>query len=65
MRGGSGGAEMGAFRALASGQRLANLQPVLDDYLPFGLDADVLVMDRLATPLAPAASKRRRGEGRS
>jgi hypothetical protein len=65
LRGGSGGAELGAFRALASGQRLANLQPVLDDYLPFGLDADVLVMDRLATPLAPAASKRRRGEGRS
>jgi len=43
LRGAAGGAELGAFRAVASGQRLANLQPVLAEYLPWGSRAGIFV----------------------
>ena len=44
LRGGSGGAELGAYRALASGQRLANLTPALAEYLPWGVKAGIFVL---------------------
>ena len=52
LRGGTGGTELGAYRSLASGQRLANLQPVLADYTPFGLDVGVFIMGQVNMPFS-------------
>lgn len=40
-RGASNGSEMGAFNSLRQAQRQDNISQMLDEYLPFGLDAGV------------------------
>lgn len=50
LRGGTGGAELGAYSSLASGQRLANLEPLLTEYTPFGLEVGVFIMSQMAMP---------------
>ena len=43
-RGASNGSEMGAFNSLRQAQRQDNISQMLDEYLPFGLDAGVFYM---------------------
>lgn len=40
-RGASNGSEMGAFNSLQQGQRQDNISQILDEYLPYGLEAGV------------------------
>jgi hypothetical protein len=53
LRGGTGDGELGAYHALATGQRLANLQPVITDYTPFGLAVGIYIMDQIVSPPQP------------
>jgi hypothetical protein len=53
LRGGSGGGELGAYHALASGQRLANLEPVLAEYTPLGVSVGIFVMGPSTVRSAP------------
>ena len=43
--GGDNDAEMGAFNHLYQAQRLKNLDSILDDYLPFGVQKGIVIMD--------------------
>ena len=45
MHGGDNGAEMGAFDHLYQPQRIKNLEASLEEYLRFGLDSAVLLID--------------------
>lgn len=51
--------EFGAYAQLATGQRLANLEPVLDSYLPYGLYAGIFMMDE--TSIAHRKTRTRGG----
>ncbi len=45
LEGGDNGAEMGAFNQLYQPQRISNLGSSLDEYLRFGVEAGILLVD--------------------
>ncbi|WP_437972146.1 hypothetical protein WMF04_23890 [Sorangium sp. So ce260] len=62
LRGGTGGGELGAYHSLASGQRLANLEPVLTEYTPFGFSVGIFIVGQATNPGQHERPSRSRGE---